>query len=80
MFPKPKPELVALIPLPLPQPEPPLSPVLSDILGLSILPPPPPPVEVIVVKPVPDIEESEPLAPFVEVDTPPAPPSPTVIV
>ena len=44
-----------------PPPEPPFKPI-----GLppgDVLPPPPPPAEVIVVKPVPEIEESEPLVP-----------------
>jgi hypothetical protein len=71
VFPKPP------VPLfPEPPPEPPFLP--SVIPGVAPPPPPPPPVEVIVVKPEPDIEESLPLLPTASDDC--APPSPTVIV
>ena len=50
----------ALLPTEPPPPEPPFFPVFGDALSQ---PPPPPPVDVIVVNPEPEIEESEPLFP-----------------
>jgi hypothetical protein len=46
---------------------------------LAILPPPPPPIDVIVLKPVPEIEESTPLFPCILLPTA-EPPAPTVTV
>jgi hypothetical protein len=47
--------------VPPPPPEPPLAPLRFGDAASE--PPPPPPAEVIVVKPVPEIEEFEPLFP-----------------
>jgi hypothetical protein len=57
------PDVPALLIAP-PPPEPPDAPCLPVLLFVSLLnPPPPPPADVIVVRPEPEIEESEPLLP-----------------
>jgi hypothetical protein len=92
VFPLP-PELLGEFPTPFcvpPPPEPPFKPLYSP---LATAPPAPPPVEVIVVNPEPEIDESEPEEPLVTAGVvaygklpedggplPPAPPSPTVTV
>ena len=61
-----------------PPPEPPVPP--NSFGAFTSAPPAPPPVEVIVVKPEPEIEEFEPLFPFVFEVVCAVPPSPTVTV
>ena len=60
-----------------PPPEPPGRP--AEFVRSPVVAPPPPPADVIVVNPVPDMDEFEPLFPL-ETFVVPAPPSPTVTV
>ena len=73
--PEPNPDAVLLPVVPAPPPEPPL---FAEVEPLNPYPPPPP-IEVIVVKPEAEIEESTPLLPR-PLPVGAAPPEPTVNV